>query len=240
MTPRLRTTGRPLCPRPLFCLRALLFLALLLGPAATGSYAYAAEPAPTHPAADESRAGSDSGEGRTPPGRTDSEPPDRPHHPDRPHDPDRPHHPAKTRPAEHPRGEHPGREPSRTTGTADPSATGAASAGTSPAGTGTPTASPGGHSGSASATAPKRPRTPAASPSRTHSAHAVVPPGDFPDDQEVRPAPPSGAPVDTAGHTPRQAVAEPAVPVVGVLPLGSGLVLVGLGVAFLALRLRRT
>ncbi|PJN08456.1 hypothetical protein CG723_29220 [Streptomyces sp. CB01635] len=61
------------------------------------------------------------------------------------------------------------------------------------------------------------------------------------DEQQVQPsARPTGVPVDTAARTPRPTVAEPVVPGVGVLPLGSGLVLVGLGVGFLALRLRRT
>jgi hypothetical protein len=70
-----------------------------------------------------------------------------------------------------------------------------------------------------------------------------------PDEQQVRPqvrppvrpsVRPTGVPVDNADRTPRQTVAEPVIPGVGVLPLGSGLVLVGLGVGFLALRLRRT
>ncbi|MEU6661577.1 hypothetical protein [Streptomyces sp. NPDC046821] len=45
--------------------------------------------------------------------------------------------------------------------------------------------------------------------------------------------------MDTAARTPSHAVADPAIPAVGVLPLGAGLVLVGLGLCFLALRLRR-
>ncbi|OAH14925.1 hypothetical protein STSP_17620 [Streptomyces jeddahensis] len=52
---------------------------------------------------------------------------------------------------------------------------------------------------------------------------------------------PTATPTATADASPdpdRQA-AGPAGPVLGVLPLGAGLVLVGLGLAFLALRLRR-
>jgi len=229
MTPRLRTTGRLLCARP------LLLLALLLGPAASGSCAYAAEPAPTRPpASDETQAGSDPGEGRTPPGRPESKPPDH----------DRPEKPPD---ADHPRQEHhdagtPAAEPSKNA-TAAPS--GSASPGRPNASPGKTTASPTRPSGSASAAAPKRPQHTAAPP-RPATAPAAVPPEqtearDYPDDDEVQSAaPPSGATVGTARRAPRQTVAEPATPVVGVLPLGSGLVLVGLGVGFLALRLRRT
>ncbi|MFE6956672.1 hypothetical protein [Streptomyces sp. NPDC057696] len=249
MTPRLRTTGRPLPLPPL--LWPLLFLAVLSVLAITGTSAYAAEPSPTRAPAsadDEPQAGSHPGEGRTPPGRAESKPPDR----------DRP----KETPPKHP----PRPEPS----TAEPSApdTGKSSASASPR---RPSASPArpkassaapsrkGHSAgkshsasesaAADADAPKRSRAPSADPSRTRSAHAAIPVSpeepraweEDPVEQQVQPsARPTGTPADNAGRTPRQTAAEPVIPGVGVLPLGSGLVLVGLGVGFLALRLRRT
>ncbi|MFF1693471.1 hypothetical protein ACFVXC_07600 [Streptomyces sp. NPDC058257] len=43
----------------------------------------------------------------------------------------------------------------------------------------------------------------------------------------------------TASDATRRTAAGPAVPGLRVLPLGSGLVLIGLGLAFLAVRLRR-
>ncbi|MFF1393072.1 hypothetical protein ACFVZD_04510 [Streptomyces sp. NPDC058287] len=247
MTPRLRTTGRPLPPLPPL-LWPLLFLALLSGPAVTGTSAYAAEPPPTRAPAsadDEPQAGSHPGEGRTPPGRAESKPPDH----DRPKEP----------PPKHP----PRHEPS----TAEASApTGKPSASASPK---RPNASPArpkassaapsrkghsvskSHSASASAAgdAPKRSHAPSAEPSRTRSAHAEIPVSpeepqaweEDPAEQQAQPsARPTGTPADNAGRTPRQTAAEPVIPGVGVLPLGSGLVLVGLGVGFLALRLRRT
>lgn len=247
MTPRLRTTSRPL-PLPLL-LWPPLFLALLFGPATTGTYAYAAEPSPTRAPAsadDEAQAGSHPGEGRTPPGRAESKPPDH----------DRP----KESPPKHP--------PRHAPSTAEPSArdTGKPSASASP---GKPSASRARpkassaeasrkghsvrkiHSASASAAAdpPKRSHAPSADPSRTRSAHAAIPVSpeepqaweEDPAEQQVQPsARPTSTPADNAGRTPRQTVAEPVIPGVGVLPLGSGLVLVGLGVGFLALRLRRT
>lgn len=257
MTPRLRTTGRPLLlpppPSLLPPLWPLLFLALLLGPAATGTYAYAAEPSPTRAPAsadDEPQAGSHPGEGGTPPGRAESKPSGH----DRPKEP----------PPKHP----PRHEPS----TAAPSApdTGKPSASASPrrpnASDARPKASSAdpsrkdhsareSHSASApaDADAPKRSHAPSADPSRTRSAHAAIPvfpeepPAweEDPDEQQVQPSVrpsvrPTGVPEDNADRTPRQTVAEPVIPGVGVLPLGSGLVLVGLGVGFLALRLRRT
>ncbi|RFC73314.1 hypothetical protein [Streptomyces sp. AcE210] len=245
MTPRLRTTGRPLPP----LLRPLLILALLSGPAVTGPSAHAAEPPPTRAPAsadDEPQAGSHPGEGRTPPGRAESKPPDH----DRPKEP----------PPKHP----PRHEPS--TAAASAPDTGKPSASASPR---RPSASPArpkassadpsrkgysarkSHSASASgaADAPKRSHAPSADPSRTRSAHAAIPmPPEEPQaweedpaEQQVQPsARPTSTPADNAGRTPRQTVAEPVIPGVGVLPLGSGLILVGLGVGFLALRLRRT
>ncbi|MER5178683.1 hypothetical protein ABT009_09980 [Streptomyces sp. NPDC002896] len=52
---------------------------------------------------------------------------------------------------------------------------------------------------------------------------------------------PTSTPTASADATPdpRGQAAGPTGPVLGVLPLGTGLVLVGLGLAFLALRLRR-
>ncbi|MFE4253128.1 hypothetical protein ACFRU3_27170 [Streptomyces sp. NPDC056910] len=248
MTPRLRTTGRPL---PL--LWPLLFLALLSGAATTGTYAYAAEPSPTRAPAsadDEAQAGSRPGEGRTPPGRAESKPPDR------------------DRPKETPPTQRPRRKPSA----AAPSApdTEKPSASASPGrpsashahpkvSSADPSADPSrkghsarkSHSASASAASdpPKRSPAPSADPSRTRSAQAAIPVSpeepqaweEDPDEQQVQPSVrPTDVPVDNVGRTPPQTVAEPVIPGVGVLPLGSGLVLVGLGVGFLALRLRRT
>ncbi|MFE5027699.1 hypothetical protein ACFRAO_31305 [Streptomyces sp. NPDC056656] len=269
MTPRLRTTGRPLLlpPSPLW---RLLFLALLLGPATSGTYAYAAEPAPTRaptsapapaPAsADETQAGSHPGKGRTPPGRAESKPPA--------HD-----RPEQKPPRGRPSGEHSAAEPSAAKSSAPDTEKPSASASprrpsashanpkTSPAKASPADPSRKGHSRkghsagkshSASASAavtPKRSRPPSADPPRSRPAHAsiLVPPEepqdreDGSDEQQVQPsARPTDVPVDTAGRTPRPTVAEPVIPGVGVLPLGSGLVLVGLGVGFLALRLRRT
>ncbi|MFE2992185.1 hypothetical protein [Streptomyces sp. NPDC059262] len=259
MTPRLRTTSRPL-PLPLpSMLWPLLFLALLSGPATTGSYAYAAEPSPTRAPAsadDEAQAGSRPGEGRTPPGRAESKSPD--------HD-----RPKESPPTHRPLHEPSAAEPSAPD-TKKPSASASASPKRPSASRAHPKASSAdpsrkgqsvrkGHSTStstsvsapapASEDAPKRSRAPSADPSRTRSAHAAipVPPEDpqsweeDPDEQQVQPSVrPTGIPADNADRTPRRTVAEPVIPGVGILPLGSGLVLVGLGVGFLALRLRRT
>ncbi|MFF1687386.1 MULTISPECIES: hypothetical protein [unclassified Streptomyces] len=260
MTPRLRTTGRPL-PLPLALLLPLwplLFLALLLGPATSGTYAYAAEPAPTRAPAsgdDETPAGSDAGSdpgaGRTHPGRAESDPAGRVR-------------PGPSAPTERPREQQSEAGPS-VPHIAKPSAS--ASPGRTSASHSHPKASPAdpshkghparkshsartNHSASASAAAPKRFHRPSRDPSRTRPAHesipVPVPPeepqvrDDEPDGQEVQPsARPTGVPVDNADRTPRQAVAEPVIPAVTILPLGFGLVLVGLGVGFLALRLRR-
>ncbi|MFF1354877.1 hypothetical protein [Streptomyces sp. NPDC058297] len=265
MTPRLRTTGRPLpLPLPrLLPLWPLLSLALLLGPATSGPYAYAAEPGPTRAPAsadDETPAGSDPGPGHTPPGRAESHPADHVR-------------PGRTPPTDRPRDEQSEAGPSAPH-TAKPSAS--ASPGRTSASHAHPKASSAdpshkghkgqkgqkgdrehsarkSHSSSASAAAPKRFRRPWRDPSRTRSAHDSIPEPipvtpeepqareDSPDEQEVQPsARPTGVPVDNAGRTPRQTVAEPVIPAVTVLPLGSGLVLVGLGVGFLALRLRRS
>ncbi|MFE6900912.1 hypothetical protein ACFVFJ_29250 [Streptomyces sp. NPDC057717] len=261
MTPRLRTTGRPLPLPPL--LWPLLFLALLSGAATTGTYAYAAEPSPSPsptraPASadDEAPAGSRPGEGRTPPGRAESKPPDR----DRPKET-----PPTQRPRRKPSAAAPSApdtekpkplasaSPGRPSGShAHPKVSSAASSAASSA-----DPSRKGHSArkshSASASTasdpPKRSRAPSADPSRTRSAQAAIPVSpeepqvweEDPDEQQVQPSVrPTDVPVDNVGRTPPQTVAEPVIPGVGILPLGSGLVLVGLGVGFLALRLRRT
>ncbi|MFD0027549.1 hypothetical protein ACFVJK_04695 [Streptomyces sp. NPDC127172] len=253
MTPRLRTTGRPLPLPPL--LWPLLFLALLSGAATTGTYAYATEPSPTRAPASadgEAKAGSRPGEGRTPPGRAESKPP------------------VHGRPEETPPTHRPRRKPSAAVPSAPDTEKPSASASpgrpsASPAHPKAPFAAPStassrkghsarkSHSASASAASdvPKRSHAPSASaePSRTRSAHAAIPVPpeepqaweEDPDEQQVQPSVrPTDVPADNVGRTPQQAVAEPVIPGVGVLPLGSGLVLVGLGVGFLALRLRRT
>ncbi|MFD4714305.1 hypothetical protein ACFWN5_32185 [Streptomyces sp. NPDC058430] len=265
MTPRLRTTtSRPLPLPPM--LWPLLCLALLSGPATTGSYAYAAEPSPTRAPAsadDEAQAGSRPGEGRTPPGRAESKSPD--------HD----------RPEESPPTHRPSHAPSAAgpsaPATKKPSASASASASATPKRPSASRAHPKAasadpsrkgqsvrksHSTSASTstsvsvsasedadTETERSHTPSPDPSLTRSAHAAipVPPEDpqsweeDPDEQQVQPpVRPTGIPADNADRTPRQTVAAPVIPGVGILPLGSGLVLVGLGVGFLALRLRRT
>ncbi|MFD5119636.1 hypothetical protein [Streptomyces sp. NPDC058385] len=252
MTPRLRTTtSRPLPLPPM--LWPLLFLALLSGPATTGSYAYAAEPSPTRAPAsadDEAQAGSLPGEGRTPPGRAESKPPD--------------HRPKESPPTHRPRHEPSAAGPSAPD-TENPSASASASPKRPSASRAHPKASSAAPSrkgqsvrkshsastsvaASASEEAPQRSYAPPADPSRTRSAPAAipVPPEDpqsweeEPDEQQVQPSVrPTRIPADNADRTPRQNVAEPVIPGVGILPLGSGLVLVGLGVGFLALRLRR-
>lgn len=263
MTPRLRTTttSRPLpLPLPLPpMLWPLLVLALLSGPATTGGYAYAAEPSPTRAPAsadDEAQAGSLPGEGRTPPGRAGSKSPDR----DRPEE-----SPPTHRPSHEPSAAGPSalatKKPSASASaspkrpsasrahpkaaSADPSRKGQSVRKSHSTSTFTSTSV----SASASEDAPKRSHAPSADPSRTRSADAAipVPPEDpqsweeDPDEQQVQPSVrPTGIPADNADRTPRQTAAEPVIPGVGILPLGSGLVLVGLGVGFLALRLRRT
>ncbi|MGW5866127.1 hypothetical protein ACWFRJ_28525 [Streptomyces sp. NPDC055239] len=54
-----------------------------------------------------------------------------------------------------------------------------------------------------------------------------------------RPKPPPVDQADKQGEAIRRTAAGPVVPGLRVLPLGSGLVLIGLGLAFLAVRLRR-
>ncbi|MEV6698413.1 hypothetical protein AB0M68_14715 [Streptomyces sp. NPDC051453] len=258
MSPRLRTTtSRPLPLPPM--LWPLLFLALLSGPATTGSYAYAAEPSPTRTPAsadDEAQAGSRPAEGRTPPGRAGSKSPD--------HD----------RPEESPPTHRPSHEPSAAEPSAPATKKPSASASASPKRPSASRAHPKAASAdpsrkgqsvrkshststsvsasvtaSASEDAPKRFHAPSPDPSLTRSADAAIPlPAEDPqsweedpDEQQVQPSVrPTGIPADNADRTPRQTVAEPVIPGVGILPLGSGLVLVGLGVGFLALRLRRT
>ncbi|MFA3837334.1 hypothetical protein [Streptomyces aureus] len=251
MTPRLRTTGRPLPLPPL--LWPLLFLALLSGAATT--YAYAAEPSPSPTRApasadDEAPAGSRPGEGRTPPGRAESKPPDR----DRPKET-----PPTQRPRRKPSAAAPSapdtEKPSASASLRLPSASHAHPKVSSAVSSADPSrkvhSARKSHSASASAASdpPKRSRAPSADPSRTRSAQAAIPVSpeepqaweEDPDEQQVQPSVrPTDVPVDNVGRTPPQTVAEPVIPGVGILPLGSGLVLVGLGVGFLALRLRRT
>ncbi|MFB7993605.1 hypothetical protein ACFC4G_12380 [Streptomyces sp. NPDC056002] len=263
MTPRLRTTGRPPLPMPPL-LWPLLCLALLSGPALTGTHAYAAEPSPPHAPAsadDEARAGSRPSEGRTPPGRAESGPPGRA-------ESGPPGHSSpKATPSTHLPRHEPSAARSSAPDTAKPSASvsprkpsksqahpKASSAAPSRKGHSapkshfTPTPTPASASAPAAVKTPKRSRAPSAAPSRTRSAQVAIPvvpeepPGweEDPEEQQVQPSVrPTSAPVDNADRTPRQTGAEPVIPGVGVLPLGSGLVLVGLGVGFLALRLRR-
>ncbi|MFB7192403.1 hypothetical protein ACWCRC_24490 [Streptomyces sp. NPDC001940] len=254
MTPRLRTTGRPLPSLPPL-LWPLLFLALISGPALTGTSAYAAEPSPTRASAsadDEPQAGSHAGEGRTPPGRAESKPPDH----DRPKEPPpkhTPRHEPSTAASSAPDTGKPSASasPKRPNAShARPKASSAASSRKGHSASKSHSASSKSHSASesAAADAPKRSHAPSADPSRTRSAHAEIPVApeepqaweEDPAEQQARPsARPTGTPADNAGRTPQQ-TAEPVIPGVGVLPLGSGLVLVGLGIGFLALRLRRT
>lgn len=76
------------------------------------------------------------------------------------------------------------------------------------------------------------------------SAATSLPPRK-PPEQVANPTPPPTPAVQppgqatTASDATRRTAAEPAVPVLRVLPLGSGLVLIGLGVGFFAVRLRR-
>lgn len=79
-----------------------------------------------------------------------------------------------------------------------------------------------------SATASVPPYTPLQRPPATTPPPPVPPPA----------AKPPGK-ATTASDTTRRTAAEPAVPTLRVLPLGSGLVLIGLGLAFFAVRLRR-
>ncbi|MGW6139128.1 hypothetical protein ACWFRM_10160 [Streptomyces sp. NPDC055144] len=251
MTPRLRTTGRPL-PRPLPpLLWPLLFLALLLGPATTGTYAYAAEPSPTRAPAsadDEPQAGSHPGEGRTPPGRAESAPPDHDRHKEPPPT-DRPRHKPSAAETSAPHTEKPSASASPKRPSESHARPKASSAAPSRKGHAARKSHSASASASAAADAPKRSHAPSADPPRTRPAHAAIPVSpeepevweEDPAEQQVQPSVrPTGVPVDNADRTPRQTAAEPVIPGVGVLPLGSGLVLVGLGVGFLALRLRRT
>lgn len=70
-------------------------------------------------------------------------------------------------------------------------------------------------------TPPQRP--PASTPPATTPPPVAKPPGK----------------ATKASDTTRRTATEPAVPALRVLPLGSGLVLIGLGLAFFAVRLRR-
>ncbi|MGW2224212.1 hypothetical protein [Streptomyces formicae] len=93
---------------------------------------------------------------------------------------------------------------------------------------------------------PGRPETPAASLSDpalsvpTYPTYPTGPPS------PTTPPPPSPKPErdsvahrDTASDTSRPTRADPVLPGLRVLPLGGGLVLIGLGIGFLGLRLRR-
>ncbi|MEU5999800.1 hypothetical protein ABZ837_18465 [Streptomyces sp. NPDC047197] len=80
---------------------------------------------------------------------------------------------------------------------------------------------------------PPPPPPPPASPS------ASVPARSTPKPPPVELADRQPATRTTASHATRRTASEPAVPGLRVLPLGSGLVLIGLGVAFFAVRLRR-
>lgn len=78
------------------------------------------------------------------------------------------------------------------------------------------------------------------------SAEASVPPYTPPERPPAStpppPPPPVAKPPDKAtsvSDTTRRTATEPPVPALRVLPLGSGLVLIGLGLAFFAVRLRR-
>ncbi|MFD7179100.1 hypothetical protein ACFV90_03640 [Streptomyces sp. NPDC059904] len=264
MTPRLctTTTSRPLPLPPM--LWPLLCLALLSGPATTGSYAYAAEPSPTRAPAsadDEAQAGGRPGEGRTPPGRAESKSPDH----DRPEESPPTHRPSHAPSAAGPSApatKKPSASASATprrpsasrahpkAASADPSRKGQSVRKSHSTSASTSTSTSVSVSASEDAdTETERSHAPSPDPSLTRSAHAAipVPPEDpqsweeDPDEQQVQPpVRPTGIPADNADRTPRQTVAEPVIPGVGILPLGSGLVLVGLGVGFLALRLRRT
>lgn len=69
-----------------------------------------------------------------------------------------------------------------------------------------------------------------------------VPPSTPPQRPPASTPPPVAQPpgkATTASDAPRRTATEPAVPGLRVLPLGSGLVLIGLGLAFFAARLRR-
>ncbi|ATL29145.1 hypothetical protein [Streptomyces formicae] len=82
---------------------------------------------------------------------------------------------------------------------------------------------------------PETPETPAASlsdPALPVPTYPTGPPSPKPERDSV-------AHRDTASDTSRPTRADPVLPGLRVLPLGGGLVLIGLGIGFLGLRLRR-